>query len=108
VPSYSLDLSFLPDWIPSWVVGLALIAAALAAAVGLHGWVVRVISRGLSHRGDFARSLLVRTKAPSRFALRPISEKLVARPVIEDVIDVLIPPGINRIIALDVRPAPDG
>lgn len=69
MPSYRLDLSFLPDWIPTWAVGLILIAAALAAAFALHGWIVRALARGLRKRGDFTRSLLVRTKAPSRFAL---------------------------------------
>ena len=69
MPSYSLDLSFLPDWVPNWAVGLALIAAALVAAVALHGWIVRALARGLRKRGDFTRSLLVRTRSPSRFAL---------------------------------------
>ncbi len=69
VPSPSLDLSFIPDWVPAWAVGLGLIAAALAAALVLHGWIVHALSRGLRNRGDFVRSLVVRTKSPGRFAL---------------------------------------
>ena len=69
MPTYSLDLSFLPPWVPLWAVGLALIGAALFAAVLLHSLIVRGLSRRLSQPGDFTRSLLVRTKAPSRFAL---------------------------------------
>lgn len=69
MPSSSLDLSFVPDWVPAWAVGLGLIATTLAAALILHGWIVHVLARGLQNRGDFVRSLLVRTKAPGRFAL---------------------------------------
>lgn len=69
MPSPTLDLAFIPDWVPEWAVGLGLIAAALAAAIVLHGWIVHALARGLRNRGDFVRSLLVRTKSPGRFAL---------------------------------------
>lgn len=59
----------LPNWIPAWAISLSLIAAALVAAVILHGLIVRALSRSLRKRGDFSRSLMVRTRAPSRFAL---------------------------------------
>jgi len=56
-------------WVPIWAIGLVMIAAALGAAFVLHGWIVRAITRGLRKRGEFARSLLIRSKAPSRFAM---------------------------------------
>ena len=61
--------AFLPAWVPDWVASLSLIAAALVAAVVLHALIVRALSRSLKKRGEFTRSLLVRTRAPSRFAL---------------------------------------
>jgi len=56
-------------WAPAWAVGVVLIAGALAAALAVHGLIVRAMRRGLSRRGRFAQTLLVRTRAPSRFAL---------------------------------------
>lgn len=64
-----LDLTLTPDWLPDYTLGLALIAAALAAALFTHGLIVRVLAREISRRSDFARSLAIRTRAPSRFAL---------------------------------------
>jgi small-conductance mechanosensitive channel len=61
--------AFLPAWVPNWAVSLSLIAAALVAAVVLHALIVRALSRSLKKRGEFTRSLMVRTRAPSRFAL---------------------------------------
>ena len=69
MPSVSRILSFLPAWIPDWAVGLGLIAAALGAALLVHGWLVHALARSMSRRSDFTRSLLLRTRAPGRFAL---------------------------------------
>jgi len=56
-------------WAPPWVVGLVLTAIALAAALGLHDLLVRAVRRTLSRRSEFTRSLVVRTRGPSRLAL---------------------------------------
>ncbi len=56
-------------WLPPWAVGLLLTALALAAALGLHELLVRGVRRGLRRRSDFTRSLVVRTRGPSRLAL---------------------------------------
>ena len=65
----NLLFAALPAWLPAWSVSLGLIAAALVATVVLHILIVRALSRSLRKRGDFTRSLMVRTGAPSRFAL---------------------------------------
>lgn len=69
MPTPKLDLAILPDWLPAWSVGLMLIAAALVAAMGLHAVLVGAVNRSLTKRSAFSRSLVVRTRAPSRFAL---------------------------------------
>jgi small-conductance mechanosensitive channel len=58
-----------PAWLPDWVLGLMLIAAALVAALFAHQLLVRAVGRGLRRRDAFTRSLVVRTRGPSRFAL---------------------------------------
>lgn len=67
--SANLVSAVLPAWVPAWAVSLSLIAATLVAAVFLHSLIVRALGRSLRKRGDFTRSLTVRTRAPSRFAL---------------------------------------
>jgi small-conductance mechanosensitive channel len=57
------------SFIPTWMFGVFMIAGALAITLAFHEFVVRSLRKGLAHRGDFARSLVVRTRAPSRFAL---------------------------------------
>lgn len=69
MPEQQLQLPTFLSWLPPWAVGVALIAGALALALGLHTVTVRAVKRGLQHRSEFARSLLVRTRAPSRLAL---------------------------------------
>jgi small-conductance mechanosensitive channel len=56
-------------WAPPWAVGVVLTALALAVAIGLHSLLVRAVARGLRRRSDFTRSLVVRTRGPSRLAL---------------------------------------
>src|SRR5215510_7322903 len=46
--------------------------------------------------------------APSRFSIRSISGKDIASPIIEDLIDIVVTPGIHRIILLDIGAAPAG
>jgi small-conductance mechanosensitive channel len=69
MPESSLQIPAFLSFIPTWAVGLALIAAALAAALAAHGLLVRALKRGLQRRSEFTRSLLIRTRAPSRLAL---------------------------------------
>ena len=69
MPTLNLDLSFIPAWIPNWAIGLGLIGAALGAALVLHAWIVHALTRSMRKRDDFTRSLLLRTKAPGRFAM---------------------------------------
>lgn len=56
-------------WAPPWALGLALIVVVLALALGLHTLIVRAVARGVRRRSDFTRSLIVRTRGPSRLAL---------------------------------------
>jgi small-conductance mechanosensitive channel len=51
------------------VISLALIAVALVAAQLLYNLIVRAVARTLRGRGDFVRSLIVRTRGPGRLAL---------------------------------------
>lgn len=57
------------SFIPLWAFGLMMIAATLLITLAVHEVLVRSLRRGLARRGDFTRSLVVRTRAPSRFAL---------------------------------------
>jgi len=57
------------DWAPLWVGGLVLIALALGLALAAHDLLVRAVRRGLRRRSEFTRSLVVRTRGPSRLAL---------------------------------------
>src|SRR4051794_36326183 len=66
-PTFTLPAAL--SFIPTWTLGVAMIAGALAITLAFHEVVVRTLRRGVAHRGDFARSLVVRTRAPSRFAL---------------------------------------
>lgn len=68
-PTSWLDPARLPDWLPDWAIGLTLVAITMAGAMVLHGLIVGVLARGLHKRDAFVRSLVIRTKAPSRFAL---------------------------------------
>lgn len=66
---YVEDLIARLGWLPAWAVGLMLTTLALVAALGLHELLVRAVRRGLRRRSDFTRSLVVRTRGPSRLAL---------------------------------------
>jgi small-conductance mechanosensitive channel len=57
------------DWAPLWVGGLVLIALALGLALAAHDLLVRAVRRGLRRRSPFTRSLVIRTRGPSRLAL---------------------------------------
>jgi small-conductance mechanosensitive channel len=69
MPSSKIEIPAALGWLPTWVVGVVLIAGALAAALFAHRLLVGAVRRGLSKRDAFTRSLIIRTRAPSRFAL---------------------------------------
>ena len=56
-------------WVPPWIVGLVLTALALGLVLGLHDLLVKAVGRSIRRRSDFTRSLVVRTRGPSRLAL---------------------------------------
>ncbi|WP_309090036.1 mechanosensitive ion channel domain-containing protein [Phenylobacterium sp.] len=57
------------SWAPPWIVGLVLVGLALTVALGLHDLLVKAVGRSIRRRSDFTRSLVVRTRGPSRLAL---------------------------------------
>jgi len=69
MPQYTLHVPAALAWIPLWVVGLALLAAALAVALAVHELLVRAVGRALRNRSEFTRSLILRTRPPGRYAL---------------------------------------
>jgi len=69
MPQYTLQMPAALAWIPLWAVGLALLAAALAAALTIHELLVRAVGRALRNRSEFTRSLVLRTRPPGRYAL---------------------------------------
>lgn len=69
MPSPTFTAPAALSFIPTWAFGVMMIAAALAITLVFHELLVRTLRKGLARRGDFARSLVVRTRAPSRFAL---------------------------------------
>ncbi len=56
-------------WAPSWVFSLLLVAIALVLALTVHEGLVRLVRRGLLHKDEFWRALVVRTRGPGRLAL---------------------------------------
>jgi small-conductance mechanosensitive channel len=71
VPSFDLlpVLQSHLGWAPPWTFGLLVIAGALVAALATHELLVRAVRQGLRRRDPFIRSLIIRTRAPGRFAL---------------------------------------
>ena len=70
-------------WAPPWVFTLALVALALAVALGAHGLVIRLVRRGIGKRRTFWLHLLLRTRAPSRLGvlIAAVSTALAASPL---------------------------
>ena len=55
--------------LPPWVFSLGLMALALAAALGVHELIVRLVRRAMRRANEFWRPLIVRTRRPGRWAL---------------------------------------
>ncbi len=56
-------------WAPPWLFSTGLIVIAALAAVAVHGAGVRLVRRLLRSRDEFLRSLVQRTRGPTRLAL---------------------------------------
>ena len=78
MPAYRLDFTA-PSWLPDWTLGVVFVAIALAAALFAHNLLVRAVARGVRRRDQFTRSLLLRARAPSRFALMVAALSWAAR-----------------------------
>jgi small-conductance mechanosensitive channel len=100
-------------WAPSWLIGILLIALALAVALAAYGGLVRLLRRRLTAEDSFWRPLLLRTRRPARLALcigavawalhvAPLadSEQALARHALLIAIIVLI--GMAAMSALDI------
>lgn len=76
---------------PGWAADLILIGAALLAALVAYEVIVAAFRRGLRQRSDFTRSLVVRTRAPGRFALlvAALSVGLRVAPVADELTHLL-------------------
>lgn len=57
------------DWLPDWMVSLLLIAAATGFVLLIHGAAFRALQRAVAEKSLFWRSLVARTRGPSRLAL---------------------------------------
>lgn len=56
-------------WLPDWALSLLILAAFATLAVALHGLGVGLMRRALKRRDEFWRTLVQRTRGPSRLAL---------------------------------------
>lgn len=56
-------------WVPSWLISVMVLAIAVALAIGVHDLAVRMVRAILSTRDAFWRSLVQRTRGPTRLAL---------------------------------------
>ena len=64
------------EWVPEWVVALALLVFASVVALALHALAVRIARRSLANH-PFALSLLTRTRGPAQLALVIVAWLLV-------------------------------
>src|SRR5918999_4487260 len=65
------------DWVPQWLVGLGLVAGAIAGALFVYGIASRIIKRALRMRWPAVRLLLQRVSGPARLALCLVAVALV-------------------------------
>lgn len=56
-------------WAPSWLISLAVFAVALFAALIVHRVIFRILTRLVSEKDLFWRSLVSRSERPTRFAI---------------------------------------
>ncbi|MEE2953008.1 MAG: mechanosensitive ion channel family protein [Pseudomonadota bacterium] len=56
-------------WLPSEIVGLILLALAASLAIGIHMFALRLVTRALRGRQTYWRSVVLRTKGPTRLAV---------------------------------------
>ncbi|HYD43810.1 MAG TPA: mechanosensitive ion channel family protein [Phenylobacterium sp.] len=65
-------------WLPDWALSLLILAAFAGLAVALHGVAVSLVRRALKRRDEFWRTLIQRTRGPSRLALLVVGLGLAA------------------------------
>jgi small-conductance mechanosensitive channel len=84
-------------WAPSWLVGLALLPAAILAALAVHRVVFGLIRRAIRPRQVFVGSLLAHTAGPTRLALAilALNVTLQAAPF-----DVALVQAINHVLLI--------
>lgn len=68
LPDWLNDSVWLIAWAPPWIVSLALIVLAIAAALALHAVAVRVVRHGFAKRDAFWQAMIARTRRPTRMA----------------------------------------
>lgn len=68
VDGFFQRLSIALDWLPGEVVGVILIIVAAGIAIGLHALAVRLIRPMLGRGNGYWRTLLIRTRGPTRLA----------------------------------------
>lgn len=73
----STRLDELGGWVPSWLTGLALVAAAIMVALFLYRVAVRIVCRSFAARFPIIEVFLDRTAGPTRLALALLAVALV-------------------------------
>src|SRR5947207_9337496 len=67
--AYSSRLAAWLAWVPDWLVGLALLAAAALVALLIHRWAIGLLERLVGAHQIFVASLLRQTRGPTRLAI---------------------------------------
>jgi small-conductance mechanosensitive channel len=62
------DIVIALDWVPTWIVGLVLVALAIVAALSVHRLLVWMIRRTIGAKPSLWLIILKRTREPSRLA----------------------------------------
>jgi small-conductance mechanosensitive channel len=69
IRAYSSRLAAWIAWLPDWLVGIALLAAATLAALLVHRWAIGLLERLIGPHQLFVASLLRQTRGPTRLAI---------------------------------------
>ena len=69
IRAYSSRLAAWVAWLPDWLIGVGLIAAATLVALLLHRWAAAVVDRRIGSQQLFAASLMRQTRGPTRLAV---------------------------------------
>jgi small-conductance mechanosensitive channel len=66
---FILEFRQYTDWLPNWVVSLAVLAAAVLVGLAIHRLVFRILTRLVENRDLFWRSIVSRGRRPLRLAI---------------------------------------